>query len=51
MDSIAVPSRLPRSPSLGIVAGITKMTRMYRMARADRINRLPILGNLVKMAK
>ena len=45
MASIAVPTRLPRATSLGIMAGITNMTRLNRLTRMARMHRLPILGN------
>ena len=48
MAGIAVPTRLPRATSLGIVAGITNMTRLNRLTRMASMPRLPILGKLVK---
>ena len=48
MDSIAVPTRMPRATSLGILAGITNMTRLNRLTRLTRITRRPVLGKLVK---
>ena len=46
--SIAVPTRLPRATSRGIMAGITNMTRLNRLTKMDRMPRLPILGKLVE---
>ena len=46
--SIAVPDRLPRATSLGIMAGITDMTRLNRLTKMARMPRIPILGKLVK---
>ena len=37
MDCIAVPTRLPRATSLGILARIAEMARMDRVTRAARI--------------
>ena len=51
MASIAVPTRLPRATSLGIMAGITNLTRLNRLTRMAIITRRPILWELVKMVK
>ena len=51
MAGIAVPTRMPRPTSLGILSGITNITRLNRLARMARITRLPILGKSVKMVK
>ena len=45
MASMAVPSSLPRAPSLGILEGITDLTSLDRLARITGLTRLPILGN------
>ena len=45
MASMAVPSRLTRALSLGIMAGFTDATVMNRMDRLTGETRLPILGN------
>ena len=39
MDSTAVPTSLPRAPSLGILAGVADATRL------SRLTRLPIRGD------
>ena len=44
MASIAVPTRLPRETSLGILSGITNVTRLSRATRMARIAKLAILG-------
>ena len=51
MAIIALPTRIPRATSLGILAGITNMTGVNRLDRMAIINRRPILGELVEMVK
>ena len=51
MARIAVPTRLPRSTSLGILAGITNITRLNRLTWLTRMTTLPILGKLVQNGK
>ena len=51
MASMAVPTRLPRAPSLSIMEGITNMARLNRLTRLTGMTRLPILGELVKNGK
>ena len=54
MGSIALPDRLPRATSLGIMGGITNMTTQNRLTRLTRLSstaRRRILGKLVKMVK
>ena len=46
MDSIAVPTRLPRATSRGTMEGITNMTRLNRLTRMTRMTRRPILTRL-----
>ena len=48
MASIAIPTRLPRSTSLGSLPGITDMTRMNTLTRITRMTRLPILTRMGK---
>ena len=51
MTSIAVPTRMPRATSLGVMAGITDTTWLNRLDRMAIITRPRILGKLVKDVK
>ena len=48
MDSIDLPTSLPRAHGVGLLEGITNITRLSSLTRLARITRSPILGNCLK---